>query len=126
MTYGEQKILDFCRKMGWDFNKKQISEIFYHNINFPTTEKGILQTMQDLSIMSRGDWLRGIDYPYLIHCAERYNILIGNETKGSEDYFIKNTKMVESCNHEWVDYVGFTHSFQYCKKCDEKKNGREM
>lgn len=25
-----------------------------------------------------------------------------------------------SCSHEWVDYVGFTHVYKYCKKCDLK------
>ena len=27
----------------------------------------------------------------------------------------------EKCQHEWVNYVGLTECFQYCKKCDEKR-----
>lgn len=26
------------------------------------------------------------------------------------------------CPHEWTRYVGFTESYMYCKKCDEKWN----
>lgn len=29
---------------------------------------------------------------------------------------------MKECQHDWADYVGFTHSYQYCRRCDEKRN----
>lgn len=29
--------------------------------------------------------------------------------------------MNESCSHEFVSYIGLTHTFNYCKKCDKKE-----
>lgn len=28
----------------------------------------------------------------------------------------------EQCNHHWLDYVGFTKVYQFCKHCDKKKD----
>lgn len=27
----------------------------------------------------------------------------------------------DGCAHKWVTYTGFNDSFEYCKKCDKKK-----
>lgn len=27
-----------------------------------------------------------------------------------------------SCKHNWKNYLGFTESFKYCTKCDEKRD----
>lgn len=29
----------------------------------------------------------------------------------------------KSCIHEWALYQGFSQSYEYCKHCDQKKNG---
>jgi hypothetical protein len=28
--------------------------------------------------------------------------------------------ILDQCRHEFVDYLGFSESYQYCKKCDKK------
>ena len=28
----------------------------------------------------------------------------------------------KECNHIWVEYVGFTESFHYCKLCDKRRH----
>lgn len=27
----------------------------------------------------------------------------------------------DSCKHDWKPYIGFTESFKYCIKCDERR-----
>lgn len=29
---------------------------------------------------------------------------------------------VKYCNHSWKNYIGFTDKYEYCEKCNEKKN----
>ncbi len=43
-----------------------------------------------------------------------------------ESYLDKEFDLVQSksiCDHEFKHYVGITHSYDYCVKCDEKTNG---
>lgn len=35
---------------------------------------------------------------------------------------IPSEKNEFKCEHNWKNYVGFTESFTYCIKCDEKRN----
>lgn len=30
----------------------------------------------------------------------------------------------KSCKHEWTEYVGFTQRYEFCTKCDEKRESK--
>jgi hypothetical protein len=40
----------------------------------------------------------------------------------AKDSSYKPDTAIKGCSHEWVNYMGLNHSFEYCKKCDEKRN----
>lgn len=40
----------------------------------------------------------------------------------AKDSSYKPDTGLKGCSHEWVNYMGLNHSFEYCKKCDEKRN----
>jgi hypothetical protein len=46
-----------------------------------------------------------------------------NEHEVSYDFYLNGYtywKKQTKCNHEWVEYIGFTERYDYCKKCDLK------
>lgn len=44
-----------------------------------------------------------------------YGNVYGNNSSSKPTDFVAS-----SCFHDWEKYVGFTETYYYCKKCDEK------
>jgi hypothetical protein len=38
---------------------------------------------------------------------------------GADPAFVQSD---EGCSHDWKNYLGFTESYEYCAKCNEKKD----
>lgn len=75
-----------------------------------------------------GAWLPSVSTPPLISPPS------GNLTQAEIDELFKALEQTQlelwndshspkaACEHEYVEYKGFTDSYHYCKKCDVKKS----
>jgi len=37
------------------------------------------------------------------------------------DKLEEEIKLLSECSHEWTEYIGFNNSYEFCKKCDKKR-----
>lgn len=77
-------------------------------------DSGLLQTMTDV----RNHMFY---FTYESRVSFRGSIIIEENSKYKFSINrVGDRNILDGCEHNWVEYVGFTDRFTYCSKCDKK------